>query len=98
MIPAEVTRLLNIMRLRITAKKLRIASIQESNGWVNVVFSPETMIEPKDIFSLKKKRDGKMRFLPEGFQIDTRGLSFEELYEGLSAIMTELAHSPSLHV
>ncbi len=50
---------LDIMRLKITARELLITKIQDSDGRISVTFSPDTKVEPKDIFALRAKSGGK---------------------------------------
>ena len=96
--PEEVGNLTDIMRLKITARELLIAKIQDSNGRVIVTFSPDTKIEPKDIFGLREKSTVNMRFLPDGFDLDLKGFSREEGYKRLSEIMDELKKGAALLV
>ncbi len=96
--PVEVKNLLDIMGLKITARELLITKIQDMNGRVSVTFSPETKVEPQDIFEIGKGRDGRVRFLPEGFDIDLKGLPREEVCKKISGVMDELKKSPSLLV
>jgi transcription-repair coupling factor (superfamily II helicase) len=98
LMPEEVMNLLSIMRLKIMARELLVTKIQDNRGLVSVIFSPATGIEPKNIFELRDKTNGKMRFLPDGFEIDMRGLSWLEVYGNLSKIMSELSKAPSLLV
>jgi len=98
LMPEEVMNLLSVMRLKIMAKELLVTKIQDNRGLVSVIFSPATGIEPKNIFELRDKTNGKMRFLPDGFEIDMRGLSWLEVYGNLSKIMSELSKAPSLLV
>jgi transcription-repair coupling factor (superfamily II helicase) len=95
-IPYEVSNLLRIMRLKITARELLITKIQDFHGTVRVLFSPDTKIEPTDIFSLRGKITEKMRFLPEGFELDLKGLSWDETYHKLSYLFTCLAVSDTV--
>jgi len=96
--PEEVRNLTDIMRLKITARELLIAKIQDSNGRVIVTFSPDTKIEPKDIFGLREKSAVNMKFLPDGFDLDLKGFSREEGYKRLSEIMAELKKGAALLV
>ncbi|MDI6889491.1 MAG: transcription-repair coupling factor [Thermodesulfovibrionales bacterium] len=86
--PEEVKNLLNIMRLKIMAKELLVTKIQDVHGRIRVIFSPDTKVEPRDIFELHKKRDGKIKFLPDGFELDLRGLPWEGVYEEVSSLFT----------
>lgn len=97
-IPDEVKNLLEIMRLKILARELMITVLRETEGKIVINFSPDTRVEPRDIFELGKKADRKIRYLPEGFEIDMRGLHWEGMYRNIEGIMTELLESSSLHV
>lgn len=91
--PVEVKNLLDIMRLKIMARGLLIAKIQDMQGRIQVTFSPDTKVTPQDIFGLQKKRDGKIRFLPDGFEVDLRGLPWEKVFEEVSSLFTSLEKS-----
>jgi transcription-repair coupling factor (superfamily II helicase) len=97
-IPEEVRNLTDIMRLKITARELLVTKIQDSNGRVNVIFSPDTKVEPKDIFALRGKSGVDMRFQPDGFDLDLKGLSRKEVYRNVAEIMNELKKSAPLLV
>ncbi|MEW6418610.1 MAG: transcription-repair coupling factor [Nitrospirota bacterium] len=88
--PEEVKNLLNIMRLKIMARDLLVMKIQDIDGMVRITFSPDTKVEPHDIFELQKKRDGRIRFLPDGFELDLKGLSWERVYEEITSVFTLL--------
>ncbi|MEW6067539.1 MAG: transcription-repair coupling factor [Nitrospirota bacterium] len=92
-LPIEVRNLMDIMRLKIMARDLLIAKIQDVHGRIHVVFSPDTRVEPRDVMGLHKKRNGKIKFLPEGFEIDLSGLSWGRTYEELINIFTCLTVS-----
>jgi transcription-repair coupling factor (superfamily II helicase) len=91
--PVEVKNLLDIMRLKIMARELLIAKIQDMQGRIQVTFSPDTKVTPQDIFGLQKKRDGKIRFLPDGFEVDLRGLPWKKVFEEVSSLFTYLTVS-----
>ena len=91
--PVEVKNLLDIMRLKIMARGLLIAKIQDMQGRIQVTFSPDTKVTPQDIFGLQKKRDGKIRFLPDGFEVDLRGLPWKKVFEEVSSLFTSLEKS-----
>ena len=91
--PVEVKNLLDIMRLKIMARELLIAKIQDMQGRIQVTFSPDTKVTPQDIFGLQKKRDGKIRFLPDGFEVDLRGLPWKKVFEEVSSLFTSLEKS-----
>jgi transcription-repair coupling factor (superfamily II helicase) len=91
--PEEVKNLIDIMRLKIMARKLLITKVRDVHGKITVLFSPDTKIEPKDIFELSKKIKDTMRFLPEGFELDLQGLPWEEIYQKVSSLFTCLTVS-----
>jgi transcription-repair coupling factor (superfamily II helicase) len=95
--PTAVKNLLNIMNLKIMARELLVSRIQDTQGRVQVLFSPNTKIEPRDIFELRQKTDGKIRFLPEGFELDLRGLPWEHFYREVSSLFTYLLVSDSFN-
>lgn len=86
-LPVEVINLLNVMKLKIMARELRIAKIEDIHGAVRIIFSPDTKVEPGDIFELHKKRGGEIKFLPDGFELDLRGLPWKNIYEEIANIM-----------
>jgi transcription-repair coupling factor (superfamily II helicase) len=88
--PEEVNNLLDIMRLKIMARELLITKIQDMQGRIQITFSPDTKVAPQEVFELQKKKDGKIRFLPEGFEIDLRGLPWKKAYEEISSLFTLL--------
>jgi transcription-repair coupling factor (superfamily II helicase) len=95
--PEAVRNLLNIMRLKVMARELLVAKILEKQGRIQVLFSPDTKIEPRDIFELHKKVNGKIRFLPEGFELDLRELPREHVYKEISSVFTYLLVSDSFN-
>ncbi len=97
-IPEEIKNLTGIMSLKIIARQLHVTKIQDIHGRVSITFSPDTQVEPKDIFELKEKIDGKMRFLPDGFELDLRGIHWDEMYKKIFETMDELNKSAYLLV
>jgi transcription-repair coupling factor (superfamily II helicase) len=97
-IPQEVSNLLGIMSLKIIAKKLLITKILEVNGKIRILFSPETTVEPGDIFGLREHCRQAMRFLPEGFELNMNGISNDTLLHAVSEILNELDAKRSLLV
>lgn len=93
----EVKNLLDVIRLKIMARELLITKIQDIEGRIRVVFSPDTKVEPKDIFELYGKRNGRLRFLPDGFEVDLRGLPWKNVYEELQFLFTCLTVSGSVN-
>ncbi|MBM4128674.1 MAG: transcription-repair coupling factor [Nitrospira sp.] len=89
-LPEEVRNLLDVMRLKILARELLITKVHDVQGKIRVIFSPETRVSPQDIFELGRKRDGKISFLPEGLEVDIRGLSWGKVYQEISSLFTLL--------
>jgi transcription-repair coupling factor (superfamily II helicase) len=87
-IPGEVKNIMDVMRLKIMARALLITKIQDMNGRVRVFFSSDTKVRPQDIFELGRKRDGKIRFLPEGFEVDPGSSSWGDIYEEIFYLFT----------
>jgi transcription-repair coupling factor (superfamily II helicase) len=96
--PGEVENLINIMHLKITARMLRIMKIQGANGKVRLQFSPDAHIEPRDVFALREKVGGAMRFLPDGLELNLEGLPWDAVYKKIAYILDDLAKTGPLHV
>ncbi len=95
--PEEVGRLLDVMRLKIIARLLFVTKVEEAGTRVRVVFSSDTTVQPAAIFGLHESRKGRMRFLPDGFEIDLRGAgpetAFDEVYGALKELEEKTAAS-----
>lgn len=70
--PVEVKGLLDIMRLKIAARKLMITRIFESDEKVRFVFSEGTPVSTEKIFGLQKTFGG-IRFHKDGFDLNLKG-------------------------
>ena len=86
--PSEFRHLMDIMRLKILAKKLFITNIQDIEGKIRILFSPKTNVEPQDILRLQQERKGKITLLPDGFEIDLRGFIWDKICEEISHLFT----------
>lgn len=95
--PMEVRYLLDIMRLKILAIHLSITNIRDRDGKISMLFSPKTHVDPQDIFRLQEKTTSKITFLPDGFEIDLRSYTWEQLYEEISRLFTCLSFSDSVN-
>jgi len=95
-LPQEVENLLDIMKLKIKARELRIAEILESHGAVRLHFASDTRLSPEDIFSLYHSKNKTIRFLPDGFELGLEGMSYQGTYSIIDEILTKLQKSPSL--
>jgi transcription-repair coupling factor (superfamily II helicase) len=94
--PAEVMRLLDVMRLKIPARVLSVTKVEETRAKVRVVFSPDTPVKPDAIFGLHESRKGKIRFLPDGFEIDLSGTGPEAVYGEVHGVLQELQEKTAL--
>ena len=88
--PEEVMNLLDIMRLKILARELLVIKVHEAQGKVLVTFAPDTTVQPQHLFKLQKKRKNKFKFLPEGFEIVTKGLQWKKVFEEIYGVIQEL--------
>jgi transcription-repair coupling factor (superfamily II helicase) len=93
--PDEAKNLMDIVRLKIMARELRVSKVQDIQGRIDVLFSSDTKVEPKDILALGKNADVKIRFLPEGFELDLKGLPWREVYNSIVSVFTCLNISDS---
>ncbi len=90
-LPEETLRLLQVMELKLMAKRLAITKMQNLRGRIKVIFAPMTGITPQKIFELHKGREGYIKFLPEGgVEIDLRGRTWQETFKELKDIIFEL--------
>ncbi len=97
-LPEEIKNLLDVMRLKLMARELLIEKIQDIHGRIRIIFSPNTKVAPRNIFELHKNKDGKIKFFPDGFEVDFRGLPWEKIYEEFVSIFTYLTVSDSFNI
>lgn len=76
-LPDEVKRLLEVMKLKIMAKRLSILNMSETDRRIRFVFSGSTAVSPDRILSLQKTFRG-VRFHKDGFEIDLGGINRDE--------------------
>jgi len=89
--PEETKRLIDIMKLKLMAKKLFISKIHNMSGTVKIIFDNETPVTPEQIFGLHKTRKGLIKFLPEGgIELDLRGKRWNKIYSALKKVMEAL--------
>ncbi len=89
--PEKTKRLLEIMELKILAKKYMIVRIQNILGKVQIIFAPDTSVSSRQIFSLYDTRKKMLKFLPEGgVELDLRGKGWKEIFKELKRVMEEL--------
>jgi len=85
------------MRLKIMAKHLLITRIRNANGIINVSFSKDTKVAIEDIFGLRETMAGKLRFLPDGFEINLKSIPWQEAYDTVSSLFTCLLNSDTFN-
>ncbi len=89
--PEKTRKLVDIMELKIMAKKRFITTIKSMGGRVRILFSRSTPVKPEDIFALHETRKGNIKFLPEGgVELDLRGKKWNEIYTELKRTMEDL--------
>jgi len=89
-LPREVENLLGIMRLKLLAKGLLILKIRSAQERVRVTFSPATNVQPRQIFDLQHARKDRLKFFPDGFEMNVKGSGGDEIMRDLSAVAEEL--------
>jgi transcription-repair coupling factor (superfamily II helicase) len=97
-VPEQVQNLMEVMGLKITARELLITSIRERNGWIRIEFSPDTKIEPKSILALGREKGRKIRFLPDGFEMNLKEFAWPEALGHIAEILDRLRKSSALLV
>ncbi|GAB4491276.1 MAG: transcription-repair coupling factor [Thermodesulfovibrionales bacterium] len=89
-LPAEAGNLLTVVNLKLLAKGLSVTRIREKDGWVRVEFAPDTQVAPEQVFALASPAGRKIRFLPDGFEVDARGLPWEKVSGEVEALLRQL--------
>lgn len=100
--PAEVKNLVHVMKVKMLSKRLYITKVSETDGRCRFFFLMDTeggLRMPEDFFDRLMKvlfammsgagsrRKGAIRFLPDGFELDTHGM---EAGDSVSAIVDML--------
>ncbi|MBI5195672.1 MAG: transcription-repair coupling factor, partial [Nitrospirae bacterium] len=79
--PERTLRLLEVMELKLAAKKFSIVRIQNTNGKIKIIFTSETGAAPQKIFNLYRGREKYLKFLEAGgIELDLRGKTWEEIF------------------
>jgi len=90
-VPGEVMNLFKVMRLKILSRELSVIKIREINGKIRFLFSPDTKVQPTQIFDLHKRRKGIAKFLPEGFELDLKDAGWEKVFAEVYSVLRELS-------
>ncbi len=89
-LPDEVKRLLDVMKLKISAKRLSIVNISETDHRIRFVFSESTPVTADRILALQKTFKG-VRFHKDGFEIDVRRINRDEALGEARAALASLS-------
>jgi transcription-repair coupling factor (superfamily II helicase) len=81
--PPPFGNLLRVRSLGIAAERLHMTEITARDAAVRFTLSPETELSPEDILSAL---NGRVRFLPNGFELSAKGDLFEETGAALEAL------------
>lgn len=84
-LPESVENLLDIMRLKIIAKRLMIKGITERNGRVRFSFSEETPVSVDELSGLYKRLPG-IKFFSDGFDLPVKKRSVGTVMNVLSCL------------
>lgn len=92
--PEEVLNLINVMNLKIISKPLKISKISENNGYITINFLSDADVKIENILSLNEK----IRFISDGFTIETNNIPERERFHKLINILGSLRERYSLLV
>lgn len=96
-LPGEVKSLLDIMVLKILARRLFITGISQTGGRVRFVFSDETPVKVERLFELRKIFQG-IKFHKDGFELVAKSPSADDIYDQVHRALSILNEAPSLLV
>ncbi len=88
--PQEVLNLLDIMRLKNLSRELMIAKVQGAHGKVRVYFSPDTTVQPQQIFGLYDQRKRMITYTQDGFILPLQGLAGKKAFDEVYSVLKEL--------
>jgi transcription-repair coupling factor (superfamily II helicase) len=89
--PEPVERLLEVMQLRIHAKRLRLASLEVHDQTATVVVQPTAVISEAAVHRLMDQLKARLRFLsPVSFEIRMRHGDWPSMFSELNAILQSL--------
>jgi transcription-repair coupling factor (superfamily II helicase) len=89
-LPREAANLLGIMRLKLLAKRLMVLKVRSHQERVTVTFSPDTPVQPRQIFDIHQTGKDRVKFLPDGFEMDMKGRDDNEIIGDLTAVAEQL--------
>jgi transcription-repair coupling factor (superfamily II helicase) len=89
-LPREAANLLGIMRLKLVAKRLLVLKVRSHQDRVTVTFSPDTPVQPRQIFDIHQTGKDRVKFLPDGFEMNMKGCDDSEIIGDLTAAAEQL--------
>jgi transcription-repair coupling factor (superfamily II helicase) len=89
-VPAEITHLLDVMRLKIVARELSMRQIRRMDDKVRFIFLEDSALEPHCILDMFRKKKEKLRLLAHGFEVNLKDGRWSVLYEEVYGVMKEL--------
>jgi transcription-repair coupling factor (superfamily II helicase) len=90
--PEPIERLLEVMHLRIQAKRLRLVSIEAHQKSVTVSFGPKAAVSDKSINRLMDRLKKRLRFLsPLSFEIQMPGEDWPAMFSELNTTLQSLS-------
>lgn len=89
--PEETLRLIEIMELKLLAKKLSVVKMQNIAGNIKIIFARETPVTSEKILSLYPVKEKHLKFLPEGgIELALRGKPWKEVFRELKEVLRKL--------
>ncbi|MBI3357355.1 MAG: hypothetical protein HY038_11405 [Nitrospirae bacterium] len=90
--PEPVERLLEVMHLRIQAKRLRLASIEADHQSVRIAWSPKAAIPDETVHRMMDQFKKRLRFLsPLSFEIQMPHKDWPSIFSELNAALQSLS-------
>ncbi len=90
-LPEKTIRLIEIMELKVMAKKLYISKMDNLSGRIRIYFAPETPLKPEKILALYRDEREFLTFLPEGgIELDLRKKKWADIFIVMKDILEEL--------
>ncbi|VAX34317.1 Transcription-repair coupling factor [hydrothermal vent metagenome] len=89
-LPEPAVALLDLIKLKVLARGLRIVSVSSTNGTAKVRFSPETPVKVEDLLNCENACRGRLHLHEEGFSIKGPWDSKAELVRSLKEIFSVL--------
>lgn len=94
-LPLETMMLLQIVKLKLLAISLAINKIDNLGGYFRVFFdSSKAVLSPQNIINaLQSFKKLRYKFMPDGFELDLRGLKQDLAIKQLSSVLAVIANN-----